>query len=102
MALGKTSPRTKYHRLVWILWPVGGAVIGWAAFALHTGLMGLLFVWALLVSFIARRVRCPSCGKEVGLVAEGVRSFSRRRLIVPRECDQCGERLDEPAGCQHR
>jgi predicted RNA-binding Zn-ribbon protein involved in translation (DUF1610 family) len=88
------SPRGRYHLLGWVLWPLGGTVWGLLALYLSPWFAVLLFIWAFAVQRLSNGVRCPNCGKQVNLVADHVRSFSRRRVIIPRECDQCGTRLD--------
>jgi hypothetical protein len=90
------SPRDRYHLMAWLVAPLGAVACGLLMLYVRPWLGVLLVVWAIAIEVALRRVLCPRCGKPVDVVAGNVRSFFRRRQLIPRECDQCGERLDQP------
>jgi hypothetical protein len=89
------SPRTRYHVILFVAWPVGAMLIAAVAHWAFQPLVALVLCWALLLGRWLKGIRCPSCDKEVAVVADKVRSFSRRRTIIPRNCDECGGALDQ-------
>ena len=87
-----SSPRAKYNGL-----KVAG-IVGMLLFALPTFLLDPWFAPMILVCglgshALARRVRCPGCGRRVGW-SEGKRFLgirSRQWLLrIDRTCPECG------------
>ena len=88
------SPRSRYNLHVFLLWPVGGILIGGAALFVSPWFAPLLFVWALVLNYRARRIPCPSCGEYVDSIPNGRGgSLRSRRLFVGKTCEHCGASL---------
>jgi hypothetical protein len=81
--------------MAFVAWPVGAMLIAAVAHWTFQPLVALAVGWALLINHWLKNIRCPSCDKDVAVVAERVRSFLRYRTLIPRICDQCGAPLDQ-------
>ncbi len=80
-------PRRKFH-LVMLLWLVGGGAILFLtpgpprnAVLVFVPLGAILGIWSM-------NIRCPSCGRPVGYIGQGIWS-----PFVPRKCGDCGRDL---------
>jgi hypothetical protein len=88
----KLAPRTRFHLLVWVAWPVGGAVVALPAFLISPWFMIGFFLWAFYVQHATNNVRCPSCGNRVGFAKHSAWGL-RHYFILPRHCEDCGRDL---------
>jgi hypothetical protein len=60
------SPRAKFHLLVWVAWPLGGAIAALPAYLVSPWFAVAFFLWAVYVQRATNNVRCPTCGHCTG------------------------------------
>jgi hypothetical protein len=92
------APRSRFNLMFWIYLPSGFGLICATAYLVRHELLVFALPYFLFTNFKLHRILCPRCGKPLARVADKVRSISRYQALIPKECDQCGERLDlEPS-----
>jgi hypothetical protein len=86
--------RMKRNLLIFVAWPVGGALFGYLGFVIHDVVALMIFPWAFLIRRWTSRMRCPSCNVPVGWhrYKYGGEYWSP---LTPKRCERCGHSLTE-------
>ena len=74
------------YRMAMVAWPIGGILI---SLFFHNGpiAIGIAFGLMIVLAVYSMSIRCPHCGKKVGLNDGGWDAFA------PAKCGECGFNL---------